>query len=452
MVESRKLFEELAEQRAPQVCGSEGGPRYVLARRDEIEFRRFEFDELIGPDHVARIVWAYAEGVDLTALYDAIRAYEHGPGRPPPDPRVILGLWLYACVEGVGSARALERLSEEHHGFMWLRGGVPANYHLLSDFRRDNGALVDRLLSEGVAGLASQGLIELQTLAVDGVRIRAAAGSASFRRRQRLEDFLADAQQRVARLKQELDADPDASNQRLRAARERAARERQERVQAALQALRDRGGDDPPPPAGGGTATKKKKAKEPRASTTDAPARVMRMADGGWRPAYNMQVTSDPASSIVTGIAVDTTGSDGGLMAPAVERFEAGFAQRPRRWLADGGFTTIADIVSLAAKGIELFCPAKPRRNPKNDPAAPRPGDPPAVAQWRLRMVHDQAAGPRSWMRQRAKAERFHAVLRQRGLWRFTVRGIDKVRTALTWHALAHNIVTAHRLTQAKAV
>lgn len=451
MVESRKLFEELAEQVAPKMSVSEGGPRYVLARRDEIEFRRFEFDELIGPDHVARILWAYAEGVDLRDLYGSIRAYEHGPGRPPPDPRVILALWLYACVEGVGSARALERLSEEHHGFLWLRGGVPANYHLLSDFRRDHGALVDRLLSEGVAALASQGLIELRTLALDGVRIRAAAGSASFRRRQRLEDFLAQAQQRVATLKEELDADPDASNQRVRAARERAARERQERVQAALQALRDRDGNDPPPPAVGGTADKKKKAKEPRASTTDAQGRVMRMADGGWRPAYNMQVTSDPASSIVTGIAVDTTGSDGGLLAPAVARFEARFARRPKRWLADGGFTTIADIVSLAAKGIELFCPAKPRRNPKNDPAAPRPGDPPAVALWRLRMVHDQAAGPRSWMRQRAKAERFHAVLRQRNLWRFTVTGIDKVRTVLTWHALAHNIITAHRLAHPKA-
>ena len=209
MVGSGKgLFVELPEQAAPSAAEPEGGPRYVVARRDEIEFRRFEFDELIGPDHVARVLWAYVERLDLRELYGAIRAYEHGPGRPPPDPRVILALWLYACVEGVGSARALERLSEEHHGFMWLRGGVPANYHLLSDFRRDSAAVVDRLLSEGVAGLLSQGLIELQTLGQDGLRVRAAAGAASMRRRPRLQLLLAEARHidssRTARIERPL--------------------------------------------------------------------------------------------------------------------------------------------------------------------------------------------------------------------------------------------------------
>lgn len=439
----KSLFEKLPEQAAPSVAEPEGGPRYVAARRDEIEFRRFEFDELIGPDHVARVLWAYVERLDLRELYGAIRAYEHGPGRPPPDPRVILALWLYACVEGVGSARALERLSEEHHGFMWLRGGVPANYHLLSDFRRDSAAVVDRLLSEGVAGLLSQGLIELQTLGQDGLRVRAAAGAASLRRRPRLQLLLAEARQRVARLREELDADADASNKRLRAARERAAREREARIAAALRALSDRDGDDPP--ATGGEQDDKK---APRASTTDAQARVMRMPDGGWRPAYNMQITSDADGMIVTDIAVDTSGSDGALMAPAVERFEARFARRPQRWLADGGYTVLKDIAAVTAKGIEVFCPLKPRRNPNYDPASPRPGDPPAVAQWRVRMVAD-ADNPAGWMRRRAQIERFHAVLRQRSLWRFTVRGIDKVRAVLTLHALAHNILTGHRLARA---
>lgn len=435
------LFEELPEQGAPLSVEPAGGPRYVQAQRDEIDFRRFEFDELIGPDHVARVLWAYVERLDLRELYGTIRAYEHGPGRPPPDPRVILALWLYACVEGVGSARALERLSEEHHGFMWLRGGVPANYHLLSDFRRDSAAVVDRLLSEGVAALFSQGLIELQTLGQDGVRIRAAAGAASLRRRPRLQKLLEEARQRVATLKQELDADADASNKRLRAARERAARERQERIEAALRALSDRDGDDPPATGGGQDDNKA----APRASTTDAQARVMRMPDGGWRPAYNMQITSDVAGMIVTDIAVDTTGSDGSLMAPAAQRFETRFTHRPRRWLADGGYTVLKDIAALAAKGIAVFCPLKPRRNPKHDPATPRPGDPPAVAQWRVRMVAD-ADKPTGWMRQRAQIERFHAVVRQRGLGRFTVRGIDKVRAVLNMHALAHNILTGHRL------
>ncbi len=163
-----------------------------------------------------------------------------------------------------------------------------------------------------------------------------------------------------------------------------------------------------------------------------------------------MQITSDAHGMIVTDIAIDTTGSDGSLMAPAVERFEARFKRPPQRWLADGGYTVLKDIAALAAKGIEVFCPLQPRRNPKYNPASPRPGDPPAVAQWRVRMVAD-ADNPAGWMRRRAQIERFHAILRQRGLWRFTVRGIDKVRAVLTLHALAHNILAGHRLTRAAA-
>ncbi|MGH6915937.1 MAG: transposase, partial [Geminicoccales bacterium] len=212
-------------------------------------------------------------------------------------------------------------------------------------------------------------------------------------------------------------------------------------------------GDAPPPdaPPADKPRAGKEKNREPRASTTDVEARVMRMPDGGYRPAYNGQIVSDLDSGLVVSVGLDTSGSDGGLMAPAADAVKQRYGHQPERWLADGGYAVLDDIAALAAKGITVFCPPKPRRNPRSDPAAPRPGDPPGVPQWRRRMVDDAAAGAASWMRRRGEAELIHATFRNRGLQRFNVRGAFKTKAVLLFHALAHNITTALRLTAAVA-
>lgn len=453
--ETYGLFGGLPQQASPE--GDPGLPRYVEARRDEIVFDRFEFEALIGIEHPARSIWAYLQQVDLSALYGRIQAREHTPGRPPPDPRVVLALWLYACVEGVGSARELARLSEVHHGFRWLRGKVPLNYHLLSDFRWQTAEVADRLLTQGVTALWSEGLITLASLTQDGLRVRASAGEASFRRLETLQRLLHEVEDRIAALRREIDAAPDASSRRMQAARERAVQERHKAVTAALEAARALEAQraaatkQHAPPADDGTPATPKKAKEPRCSTTDAEARVMRMADGGWRPAYNVQLTGDLDSGVIVSVGIDTTGSDGGLMAPAAEDVERRYVHQPVRWLADGGFAVLDDILALARKGVTVFCPPKPRRNPKNDPAAPRPGDPPEIAEWRRRMVEDANAGKASWMRRRGEHERINANFRQQGLQQFNVRGSFKVKAVCLLHALANNIMAAVRLRAAAA-
>jgi hypothetical protein len=213
----------------------------------------------------------------------------------------LLALWLYATSEGIGSARALARLCESHDVYRWLCGGVSVNYHGLADFRTAHPDLLDRLLSENVASLAVAGVIDLDEVAQDGVRVRAAAGTKSFRRRKKLHKELKKAQRLIERLKQETTDDPQASNRRIMAAKERAAREQEARVKAALdklaeiEAQRERR-----------SKTNKKqveKQSEPRASTTDPEARVMKMADGGFRPAYNCQIASAPRWSTLSGNA-----------------------------------------------------------------------------------------------------------------------------------------------------
>lgn len=232
MNEQSMLFATLPESAAvnQSSAGAQGVARVLLAERNQIELRAMDLDATIALDHPARNVWAFVEGLDLTALYSAIGSVEGRAGRAAIDPKILQALWLYATVDGVGSAREIERLTEAHDAYRWICGGVNVNHHTLSDFRCARVDLLDDWLTHSVAVLTAQDLVKLERVAQDGMRVRASAGAASFRRRSTLERCLEQARDQVQALKDEIEADPDASNQRRRAARERAAVERQQRV------------------------------------------------------------------------------------------------------------------------------------------------------------------------------------------------------------------------------
>jgi transposase len=399
-----------------------------------------DIDSLIGGDHAARVIWAYAEALDLRELEDAIKAREGTPGHPAITPRLLLALWLYATSDGVGSARALARLCESHDAYRWLVGGVSTNHHTLGDFRVDQGELLDRLLTENVATLAACGLIELDKLAQDGVRVRASAGAASFRRRKTLEEHLSRAHEVVQQLKREVHDDPAASNQRIRAARERAARERVEKVKAAIKTLGEVEAQRERRMKTNRKQTEKQK--EPRASTTDAQVRPIKMADGGFRPAWNVQVVTVAGTPIVVGVKPSTVGSDRGLMRPMLETIRKCFDRLPVRHLADGGFAAADDIEWAHDEGVAVYCPpTKPKNG--SDPFQPRATDGPGVLAWRSRMASDEG---KAQYRDRAICECIHARWRNWNLIRLNVRGEVKVTAVMLWHALANNILQADRM------
>lgn len=440
---SDKLFGELPEQSKPQADAPvAGAPRLREPRRDQIELRAVDIESLIGEDHAARLLWSYVEGLDVSELENRVKARCDRPGHPATSPRLLLGLWLYATSEGVGSARALERLCESHDGYRWLCGGVSVNHHMLADFRVGCADLLDRLLKEHLAALANAGLVDLEALAQDGVRVRASAGAASFRRGATLDGHLAQAEAVVEELKREVDGRSDASNRRIEAAKERAARERLSRVkaaQAALDEIKQQRKEREEKRSNG------KKPKEPRASTTDPDARVMKMADGGFRPGYNVQVTSVSGEQIIVDVAVSNSGSDRGLMRPMLERQGVRLGRLPRRYLADGGFNSAEDIEWANAAGIEIFCPPTQSKH-GTDPYLPRRGDGPGVLAWRARMASE--AGKAQY-KPRSICECIHARWRNWGLRQLAVRGLEKVRAAVLWHALANNLLQGFRLASA---
>ena len=432
------LFDDLPATDA--VVKAEGKARLREPVRNQIELRPVDLNSLIGADHPARTIWAYVERLDLGALEERVRARTHTPGQAPATPRLLLALWLYGTSEGVGSARALARLCTSHDAYRWLCGGVRVNYHGLSDFRSGHAGLLDRLLSENLATLSAAGVIDLDEVVQDGVRVRAAAGSASYRRRKTLRKELKKARRLVERLAQERDGDADASNRRIAAARQRAARERERRVAAALDKLTEI------------EAERKRRAKtnkqqvrkqkEPRASTTDPQARVMKMADGGFRPAYNCQLATVAEGQIVIGAETVAVGSDRGLIRPMIEQIEHRHDRRPKRHLVDGGFNKNDDTEWAWRQGVAVYGPAVKNKH-NTDPYAPRPDDGPGVAAWRRRMKspHGKAV-----YRRRAPGEGINARFRQWGLHQFTVRGVDRVNTVLLWFALANNVLAGHRL------
>jgi transposase len=434
------LFEGLPEQSKAQADATRyAAPRLREPKRDQIELRAVDIESLIGEDHPARIIWDYVAGLDLSELEDRIKARGDRPGHPATSPRLLLALWLVATSEGVGSARALERLCNSHDVYRWLCGGVSVNYHTLADFRVGCADLLDRLLAQHLTALTKVGLVDLDTLAQDGVRIRASAGAASFRREATLDRLLATARVVVAELKREVDAHSDASNQRIKAAKERAARERNERLEAAQKALSEikQQRREREEKRGNG-----KKPKEPRASTTDADARVMKMADGGFRPGYNVQVASAAGQQIVVGVEVCNTGSDRGLMRPMLQRLRARMGRFPRSHLADGGFTSAQDIEWAHGEEIAVYCPPTKSKH-GSDPYLPRRGDRAGVLAWRARMA-SQAGKARYKLR--SICECIHARWRNWDLRQLTVRGIAKVRAVVLCHALTNNILQGHRL------
>jgi transposase len=200
--------------------------RVVGPVRNQIRFLMQDLDATLPEDHQARAIWDFLDRLDLSGFYASIQAVQGGPGRPASDPQVLLALWVYATVEGVGSARKLERLCREHDAFRWLGGGVPVDYHLLSDFRREHQQALDELLTQIVATLMAQSLVTLVEVAQDGMRVRASAGQSSFRREKSLKGCLEKAQEQVERLAKEREHPDPGVTQRERAARERAAQER----------------------------------------------------------------------------------------------------------------------------------------------------------------------------------------------------------------------------------
>jgi hypothetical protein len=345
----------------------------------------------------------------------------------------LVALWLYGATEGVGNGRKLARLCEEHDAYRWLCGDVSLNYHTLNDFRVAHEKALDELLTQVLAVLMHRKVVEVKRISQDGTRIRASAGDSSFRRRSRLEKFLEEARAQVAALKAQPDQEPGQSAKQ-RAAQERAARQRQERVEQALkemsklEAIKSKQRADKPT-----------SQEAPRASTTDPEARRMRMSNGGFNPAYNVQLAVDPQSRAIVGVEVTNHGTDHGEDQPLRQQVEQRTGQKVQEHLMDGGYVVREAIQAADKEGVSIYAPL-PATGKGGSVCIHNPQDAPAVAAWRQRMQTPQ--GRVAYKQRAATSETVNADLKAyRGLASLAVRGLKKVRCVALWSVLAYNVM-----------
>ena len=414
--------------------------RVLRPVRNQVEMMLRDLDSLVPEDHPVRAIWAFLEQLDLAAFYGPIKAVIDRPGRPASDPQVLLALWVYATVDGVGSARRLDRLCHEHDIYRWLRGNVPVDYHMLSDFRVAHQGALDKLLTEIVATMMAQDLVRLNQVAQDGVKVRASAGASSFRRRDSLGRCLEEAEAQVKRLAAQREhPDPEVSR-RQQSARQRAAEERAERLKQALaqlpavQAAKERQEYTL-------SKAKREKVTEPRVSPTDPEARVMKMPDGGFRPSYNVQLATEVGTGVIVGVGVVNQGNDAGQAPPMEEQVARRTGTHPKDYLMDGGYAQRETVDDLTRRQITVYAPVRPPRTVTSgrERSTPRRDDSPAVVSWRQRMETDAAKAV--YRLRGATAEWANAQARTHGLLPFTVRGLDKVLSVVLLVVIAHNLM-----------
>jgi len=404
--------------------------RVVEANRAQMRLVPLDLESALPEDHQARAVWAFVERLDLSEFYGRIEAREGKAGRPATDPRILLALWIYATIDGVGSAREIERLCSQHLAYQWICGGVHVNHHSLSDFRSEAADLLNGVLTQSVTMLMSQGLVEMRRVAQDGMRVRAAAGASSFRTRKGLQKLERVVRGQVETLAREIEADPGASRRREEAARKRAAEQRARRIERALEEMEEVERRK--------KSNNGKKKSEPRSSTTDPSARVMKMADGGFRPAYNVHLVSDTASKVVVAVDVDNAGTDKHTMVPLAEQVEKRYQVRPQEWLTDGGCNSLENIDRMIERECRIFAPLPRPRSSGRKPTDIRPTDSEAVREWRGRMGTKKAKA--IYKERGATAELVNAQCRGQGLVQFLVRGTKKVLSVVLLHAITHNM------------
>lgn len=409
-------------------------PRLNSADRNQANTIPIQIDNLIESDHPARIIWTFVDGLDLSPLYEQVRALEGASGRAATDAKILMALWLFAIINHETSARRIAELCTTHLAYIWLCGGVGINHHTLSDFWCQHEDYLQQQFTLHLSVLMKEGLIKIDRVAQDGVRIRANAGAASFRRKETLEDCLEEAKKVMQEVNKQREDNPSSVSKRQQAAQERAARERCERIEEALKQI-------PEVEAKKKTEDDKKKA---RVSTTDPDSRVMKMANGGFNPAYNGEFSTDTATQVIVGVDVVNEGSDQGQLTPMLEQIKERTGKYPDEGLVDGGFASKDEIDKATEKHIVVYAPVQKTKNKNRDPYKPLKGDSKAVASWRERMGTEEAK--EIYKERAATAECVNAIARNRGLIQFTVRGLKKVKVSLLWFALAHNVMRAASL------
>ena len=407
-------------------------PRLRRPERLQVLLRPVSLEQLLPPEHSARMVWAAVQMLDWSKFEQAIAARGETAGRPATDPRVLATIWLQGMIDNVGSGRQLEELCQNHATYQWICGGLSINYHTLNDFRTGHAEALDELFTQVLGRLMHKELVRVDMVTQDSLPIRASAGARSFVTRATLEKNLADARDHVKAMGLLADESPAQAAERQRVAQERTATRRCEQLKDAMEELTQVEG------AKARQKDKPSKRRPAKASTTDPEARMQRMPDQGYRPAHMLQLAQDPLSRAIVGVAVGSNDKEEGARMREQIQQRTGCAVQTQ--IFDGNYVKLEEIDNAQAQGVTIIAPVPKPRNKNQDRYAPRKTDSEAVSQWRQRMNTPETRA--LYATRASTAETVNADLKtHRGLGRLLVRGTQKVLNVALWSALAYNLM-----------
>jgi len=298
--------------------------------RQQIRLEVVDTDRLVGQDHEVRAIVDLLGRLDLSRYYQGIKAVQGRAGRDHSDPQVLIALWIYASVRGVREGRALAEWCKYEPGCRWLLGLGTVNHTTLSEFVTERTTALHDLFVQVVHVLMAQGAVQLERVAHDGTKIRAAASRHSFLGEEGLAECRRAAEEHWAALQQQ---SPTESSQRQ--AEERAARERGELVRRADEEL-------------------KRQGEGKKASVSDPEARLMHESEGGIAPNYNAQISTDDHQGVILAYGMSQAREDSHELQPALDRIQQNTGRLPNQTLVDGGYTTRQNILDTAERPTEL--------------------------------------------------------------------------------------------------
>jgi transposase len=407
-----------------------GKPRLKIPVRNQVEMLMGSLEDSIPEDHKVRSVWDFVTQLDLSLVLSKIKSVESRAGAPAIDPRILLALWLYAFIEGICSARMINRYCKEHLAFKWLCGGVSVNEHTISDFRTGHGEAFYDVLTQSIGILSHEGIISIERVAQDGMKVKANAGKGSFRREKTLKQHLKEAESYVKELQKEIAANPAAVSLRQTTARKRAANERVQKVKNAINQLKKHRAERAASLKKTHNTLSETDRQKMRASETDSEARVMKMPDSGFAPAYNVQFATETKSKAILGVQVVQQVNDYGQLAPMQKQLFRRYGVLAPQVLADPGFLDYSDVEEVS-RHSQVYIPSDRIRETEDQSEV--------LLEMKRRMETPEAK--EIYKERAATAEFVNARTRTRGLEQFLVSGLAKVNVVATLFAIGQNMM-----------
>jgi transposase len=409
--------------------------------RHQLEMHLNTLDMLLPRDHKARDIWEFVDKMDTSPCFVNVKTFFGHVGRSATSPKILFALWLYSILDGNTSARKLEELCKNHNVYKWLAGSAPINRTMLAEFRSLDPMNFEDLLTSCLAVMLQAGLITDTDFAQDGTRIKANAGFNSYRREDSLQKLKEEIKEYLKQLEIENTACTNALEKRAKAKEARIATERLNRVEDALKSLEKARVSREENGIKNREVPTEEELKNVRASTTDPDARKMKMGEGGYRLAYNVQFATGLDSRVIFGVDVVTTADQGTaprMMSMVHSRLRKLDMSPPENWIGDAAYSAKADVNEIAEFFPDCNYYAPPKVKKGIDPKKHLKGDSEAIKKWRDMIDSEETEA--LYKHRCSTAEFSNAQVKNRGLREFSARGLFKVKGMAILHAIAQNI------------